>query len=100
MTLLSGHNFKKDLEKVREFSSKIEKKLHDSDDPRIDSLTTEQLQDVNKILDLANYMLTKYHDKKDIYDILKQFSDIIHASAKSINNVDDDIEELILSTES
>ncbi len=99
MTILSPkRNFKKDLEKVRLLSSKIEKKIN-SDHPKIDRLTPEQLQDLSEILHLADYLLTKYEDKKDFHELLKEFVNMINSSARSIEDIDDDIEELVLSAE-
>ena len=102
MTILpaSNHNFKKDFEKVKIFSSKIEKKIHDSSrDSKIDRLTAEQLEDLNEILHLASYLLTKYEDKKDFYEICKEFVDMINSAASSIDQLDGDIEQLVLSAE-
>ena len=48
---------------------------------------------------LANFMLTKYEDKKETRLILQQFVSIIAESAQSIEYVDDEISELILSAE-
>lgn len=99
MTILSSkRNFKADLAKVKALSLKIEKRLHDSDS-KIDSLTTDQLQDLNEILRLADYILTKYEDKKDFHDILKEFVDMINSSAASITEIDGDIDEMVLSAE-
>lgn len=99
LTVMSGRNFKKDLERIRSFSHRIEERLDSSKDPRIDSLTSEQLQDLGEVLRLAEYMMTKYEDKKDFRDILEEFVAMINSSAGSMQQVDDDIEELIMSAE-
>ncbi|PJB97561.1 MAG: hypothetical protein CO079_06940, partial [Nitrosopumilales archaeon CG_4_9_14_0_8_um_filter_34_10] len=49
----------KDISNIRSISVKIEKKLSASD-VKIDKLTLEELQDINKIVGLANFMLCKY----------------------------------------
>ncbi len=44
-------------------------------------------------------MLCKYADKKDICSILKYFVSIISDTANSLNDLDDEISELIISAE-
>jgi len=94
-------NFTKDISQIQLLSLKIEKKLAASTTPdiKIDTLTSEELQDVNKIVGLANYMLSKYEDKKETRVILQRFISIITESAQSIESIDDEISELIFSAE-
>ncbi len=99
MTVFSPrHDFKKDLARVRRLSSLIEGRL-ESSDSKIQHLSTEQLQDLGEVLRLADYILTKHEDKKDIHDLLKEFVDMIRRAAESIDGIDTDIDELVLSTE-
>jgi len=88
----------KDISNIQSISAKIEKKLSVSG-VQIDKLTLEELQDINKIVGLANFMLCKYEDKKETRLILQHFVSIIGDSAQSMESVDDDISELILSAE-
>jgi len=89
------------LDHLQSLSVNIEKKLSVSNsiDVKIDKLTSEELQDINKIVGLANFMLVKYEDKKETRSILQQFVSIITESAASIECIDDEISELILSAE-
>lgn len=95
--LNNRHSFSKDLERVKSISAKLEKKISDED--KIDKLSLEELQDLNKIVGLANFMLTQYHDKKEMRSILSGFVEIITDSAKSLEAIDDEISELILEAE-
>ena len=98
----SGRNFSKDIEFVRNVSEKIDKKLSNSDksiNPKIDKMSVEELQDLNKIVSLADFMLCKYEDKKETRSILEHFVSIIRESAESIDEVDDEVSELIISAE-
>ena len=54
-------DFTKDIDHIQSLSAKIEKKLSISNAPdvKIDKLTLEELQDINKIVGLANFMLFK-----------------------------------------
>ena len=98
----SGRNFSKDIEFVRKVSEKIDKTLSNSDtsiNPKIDKMSVEELQDLNKIVSLADFMLCKYEDKKETRSILEYFVSIIRESAESIDEVDDEVSELIISAE-
>ena len=103
LTILNPRrNFSKDIERIRTISSKIDKKLSEakhSDDNKIDKLTLEELQDLNKIVGIADFMLCKYADKKEIHSILQHFVSIISDTANSLENLDDEVSELIISAE-
>ena len=100
--LNTKRDFSKDIERIRSISSKIEKKLSEaksSDDLKIDKLSLDELQDLDKIIGVADFMVSKYEDKKEMRSILKYFTSIIAETANSLNDLDDEISELILSAE-
>ena len=100
--LNSKRDFLKDIERIRSLSSVIDKKLSEikpSDNEKITKLTLDELQDLDKIVGIADFMLTKYADKKEMYSILKHFTPIITETMDSMGNLDDEISELILSAE-
>ncbi len=100
--LNSKHNFLKDIDRIRSLSSIIDKKLSEvksSDDDKIDNLTLDELQDLNKIAGIADFMMCKYADKKEMRSILQYFTSIITETTNSMDNLDDEISELILSAE-
>lgn len=103
LTLLnSKRNFSKDLDLVRTISSKIDKQLSENKSPnlgKINKLSIEELQDLDKIIGIADFMLCKYTDKKDMSAILKHFVSIISDTAHSLEDLDDEISELIISAE-
>ena len=103
MTFLkSGRSFSKDLEFVRNISEKIDRKLSQSNNSintKIDKLSLEELQDLDKIVRIADFMLFKYEDKKETSSLLKNFVSIIRDSAESIEEIDDEVSELIISAE-
>ena len=95
-------DFSKDIARIKSLSSKIDKKLSEikpSDEDKIDKLTLEELQDLNKIVGIADFMLCKYADKKEMRSILKHFVSIISETAKPLDDLDDEISELIISAE-
>jgi len=100
--LNSKRDFSKDVERIKSISSKIDKKISEvksSDDKNIEKLTLEELQDLDKIVTIADFMLVKYADKKEMRSILKYFASVISEAAGSIEDLDDEISELILSAE-
>lgn len=100
--LNSKRDFSKDLERIKSLSSKIDKKISEvksSDDKNIEKLTLEELQDLDKIVGIADFMLVKHADKKEMRSILKYFVSVISEAAGSIEDLDDEISELIMSAE-
>ena len=95
-------DFSKDIERIKSISSIIDKKLSEvkpSEDSKIDKLTLEELQDLDKIVGIANFMMCKYEDKKEMRSILKHFTSIICETASSLEDLDDEVSELIISAE-
>ncbi len=95
-------DFSKDVDRIKSISSKIDKKLSEvknSDDSKIDKLTLEELQDLDKIVGIADFMMCKYADKKEMRSILKHFTSIISDTAGSLGDLDDEVSELIISAE-
>ena len=95
-------DFLKDLGRIRTISSKIDKKLSEikpSDDSKIDKLTLEELQDLDKIVGIADFMMCKYADKKEMRSILQNFTSIISDTADSLENLDGELSMLIFSAE-
>ena len=95
-------DFLKDIGRIRVISSKIDKKLSElksSDDSKIDKLTLEELQDLDKIIGIADFMMCKYADKKEMRSILQHFTSIISDTANSLENLDDEVSMLIISAE-
>jgi hypothetical protein len=100
--LNSKRDFFKDVEHIRSLSSIIDKKLSEvrpSESDKINNLTLDELQDLDKIAGIANFMLSKYADKKEMRSILKHFTSIIAETTDSMSDLDDEVSELILSAE-
>lgn len=101
MDLKKQRNFIKDFKKIEKFSSLVEKRLltFDKDKQRIEKLSFEELQDLNELLRLADYILTKHEDKKEVYALLKDFVAMINNSSNSMDLLNDKITELVVSAE-
>lgn len=101
MDFKKQRNFLKDFKKIEKFSSLVEKRLLtlDNDKQRIEKLSFEELQDLNELLRLADYILTKHEDKKEVYALLKDFVAMINNSSNSMDLLNDKITELVISAE-
>jgi len=100
--LKTKRDLSKDLERVKLLSERIDKKISQSktpDDSKLNKITLEELQDLNKISELTNFLLCKYEEKKETRSILQYFVSIIAESTESIESLDDEISELIISAE-
>lgn len=94
---LNGH-----LDKIKTLSSKIELKISQKgkeNDDFIESLSVEELKDIRQVMHAAEYLLTKYQDKKDIKHFLQEFVEIVLHAANSVNGMKDELEDLTLSAE-
>lgn len=101
MIQLKTRKIKSDLKKIRKFSSLVEEKLpkFDKKEQKIEKLSFEELQDLSRLLRVADYILSKYEDKKEIQSLLKQFVDMITHSTTSMDLLNDEISELVVSAE-
>lgn len=92
-----------DLERVRSVSARLEERLselgHRGGPGELGGLSLEELQDLSKVVGLADFMLAKYADRKEMRDILKGFVGIISGTAGSLAEIDDEVAELILEAE-
>ena len=91
------------LDKIKNISSRIEQKiaekLPDKDDKFIETLSIEELKDLRQVIMAAEYLLSKYQDKKDIKVFLEDFIGIVLHAANSVNVLRDDLTDLIISAE-
>ena len=102
MMKLKSQKIKKDLNKVKKFSSLVEKELSRFDkknEKKLEKLSLEELKDLHQLLQIANYILSKHEDKKEIRSLLKEFVDMINYSTLSVDILNDDIQELVISAE-
>ena len=63
-------------------------------------LTFEQLQDLHQLTSMANFILLKYENNKEVYSLIKDFVDMIHNSTESMELLNDKIIEMVVSAES
>jgi len=94
---------KADLDEVRYFSKLVDKRLEELDknnESKINNFNIDELNDLNKLLQMADYILCANEEKKDLYSILKKFVDVINNSIHSIEDIDEKTNELIISADS
>ena len=97
---IKPRNIRRDIKKIRVFSSLIEKKLEKIDNKekeKIENLSFNELNDLNQLTRAADYILSKYENNKEVYRLLKDFVDMINYSANSVDIMNDQIAELVAS---
>ena len=102
MSDISSKKLTKDLQKIKKLSSYVEDKLAKLDKNEakiIENFSAEELNDFQKILQITDFILTKYQNKKEVYSILKEFVDMISKSTSSMDSLHDQISELVLSAD-
>ncbi len=91
------------LDKIKVLSSKIEHKVSqkdkDENDAFIETLSVEELKDMQQVIRAAEYLLTKYQDKRDIKSFLQEFIGIIMHASNSIDGIKGELEDLVISAE-
>ena len=99
----SQGNISTPLDKIKNISSKIEQKiaekLPDEDDKFIETLSVEELKDLRQVIMAAEYLLSKYQDKKDLKVFLEDFIGVVLHAANSVNILRDDLTDLVISAE-
>ena len=99
----SDENISRHLERIRTLSSKVEQKIvqksSENDEQFVETLSVEELKDLRQVMMAAEYLLSKYQDKKDIKEFLEEFVGIIMHAANSVNVVRDDLTDLVISAE-
>ena len=91
------------LDDVRNFSKLVNNRLEElnkNDKLKIKQMNIDELNDLNKLLQIADYILCSYEEKKDLHSILKKFVATINESIYSIEKIDDKTNELIISADS
>ena len=94
---------KTDLSEIRNFTKLVNKRLealNKNNEFKINQLDVDELNDLNKLLQIADYILCSYEEKKELHSILKKFVNVINESIFSIENIDDKTNELIISADS
>lgn len=90
---------RQDLQLIQSFTSKISTKLSKNSEFSLDDLENDELQDIGKLLQIAKFLVVKYEDKKEMSKIMHDFVEMIEAYSQSIENIDDDVTELVVSAQ-
>ncbi len=101
VSIKSTLNITNSRKKIQKLSSLVEKRLADldSDKKQINQLSLEELQDFNQILRIADYILYKHENKKEVFSLIKEFVDMVSDSVGSMDELNDNINELVISAE-
>jgi plasmid rolling circle replication initiator protein Rep len=92
-----------DLEHVRHISVLVKKKLLGSNpnyEKKLEKLTKEELEDLDKILGITEQILLKYQHKKEAYVLLKEFLDLLKSWSMPLSEINDHIQIMLISAQS
>jgi hypothetical protein len=96
-------HFERDLGKIRLISGIVRKKILETNPDytsKINKLSKDELDDLDSILVLAEQIILKHHAKKEAYSLLREFVDMMKNWSVSIGEVNDQIQELLISAKS
>src|SRR5574338_176894 len=96
-------SLERDLGKIRGISGLVRKKILESNqnyEKKKKKMTKEELEDLDGVLAIAESLLIKYHNKKESYELLKEFADMIKNWTSSLGEVNEQIQELLISAKS
>ncbi|MEW6043957.1 MAG: hypothetical protein AB1608_06805 [Thermoproteota archaeon] len=103
MKSFEAHGLERDLDKVRQLSTLVKKRILESNpkyERKIQNLTEQELEDLDYVLGLAEQILLKYQHKKEAQVILKEFVDLVRNWTCSLHEINDEIQEMIISAQS
>ena len=86
------------LEKIQHIKSIIEKNIGQNQ-LSIKNLEPEELYDYQKILQICEFILVKYENKKSVHENLKKLVNVLDTTMMSIESLDDEINELSISAD-
>jgi CRISPR/Cas system CMR subunit Cmr4 (Cas7 group RAMP superfamily) len=96
-------HFERDLGRVKQLSGLVRKKILEANpnyESKINKLSKDDLEDLDSILALAEQIILKHHGKKEAYELLREFVDMMKNWSVSIEEVNDQIQELLISAKS
>lgn len=103
MKSFEAHGFEKDLDKVRHLSTLVKNRILESNpkyERKIQNLTEEELEDLDYVLSLAENVLIKYQHKTEAQIILKEFVELVRNWTSSLNEINDEIQEMLITAQS
>jgi len=86
------------LEKIQQIKSIIEKNIGQNR-LSIKNLEPEELYDYQKIMQICEFVLVKYENKKSLHENLKKLINALDSTMQSIEYLDEEINELSISAD-
>ena len=103
MKSFESSSLERDLSKVRHLSALVRKKVLGSNpdyEKKLDNLTKDEMEDLDKILGMTEQILLKHQHKKEAYLLLKEFSDLLKNWTSSLSEINDQIQVMLISVQS
>ncbi len=86
------------MERVRSLASRIDA-LGGARAPPLEGMTVEEISDLRRVLALAEYVLEKHQDRRQLRDLLRELVGVMDSSVLSIRGLDSEIEDLAATAE-
>lgn len=86
------------MDRVRSLASRIDS-LGGAREPPLEGMTVEEMSDLRRVLALAEYVLEKHQDRRQLRDLLREFVGVMDSSILSIRGLDSEIEDLAATAE-
>ncbi len=98
--LRRGKRHRRDADRVAGLSALVEQqagRLSGPDAGMISRLSPEELQDLDRVLQIAGHILCKYEERREIHSLLEELVGLITRSSGSLEEINCRIDELVLS---
>jgi hypothetical protein len=102
MKSFESSSLHRDLERVRRISGLVRKKILDSNpdyEKKLERFSKEELEDLDKLLGVAEQILLKYQHKKEAYVILKEFSDLLKDWTGALSEINEEVQMMLISAQ-
>jgi hypothetical protein len=102
MKSFESSSLHRDLEWVRRISGLVRKKILDSNpdyEKKLERFSKEELEDLDKLLGVAEQILLKYQHKKEAYVILKEFSDLLKDWTGALSEINEEVQMMLISAQ-
>lgn len=95
-------SFERDMGKIKSISGMVRSKILESNpnyEQKINNLSKEDLEDLDFVLGLAEQVLIRHRNKNDAHRLIKEFVDMMKGWSGSLTEINDEIQELIISAQ-
>lgn len=89
----------KDRRHLERISGMVRRRL-DSERIVIDGLTPEELSDMGRLCQIAEYIVSRHEQKKRVRGLMQELVDAIYESGQSVSDIDSELDVLSVEADS